>query len=104
MKNLLATAVLLLLSPVTFAECTLTWGYDTPEAGWIEGFRVYQSGTEVGTAPSADRSGICADLGLVPGPGPITMTAFRGTDESPQSAPASFTLAAPGIQISITIN
>lgn len=98
---LLALACMLsLVSMSASALCTLAWDYDDPEhAEWIDGFRFHQNGALVGAAGPADRTGLCDDLGLVPGPGQVTATAFRGTDESPHSLPAVFELSAPGLRI-----
>ena len=97
MKSLLIAA--LLFPSAVSAACTIYWDYDVPAAEWIEGFLFYQDGVVTGTVPPDARSALCADVGLVPGPGAITATAFRGADESPQSAPARWTLLAPGVQI-----
>jgi len=81
--------------------CELKWDYG--DSSWLEGFRVFQGGKQVGLAAPEDRSGDCAALGLVAGPGPVTMTAYRGPDESPQSDPAEFELSAPGVTVRIAV-
>lgn len=93
-------ALLSAILPGLAFGCELNWDYD--DSLWIEGFRVFQDGVQVGTAAPADRSGECEALGLVPGPGPITMTAYRGADTSPQSDPATFELLAPGVRVTIS--
>lgn len=80
--------------------CDLQWDY--ADSSWIEGFRFFQSGTQTGETGPAERSIPCADAGLTPGPGPVTMTAYRGADESAQSDPAVFELIAPGLRIVIS--
>ena len=94
------TLMMLAMFPLTALACELQWEYG--DSDWLEGFRVYQDGEQVGTAAPADRAGDCAVLGLVPGPGPITMTAYRGEDSSPQSQPADFELVAPGVKVIIS--
>lgn len=85
------------------AGCELDWEWSGLEE-WIDGFRVYQGGVEVGATLPTERVKSCESVGLVPGPGAVTMTAFRGPDESPQSEPAVFVLEAPGLVIRITAN
>jgi len=90
---------LMLASSVALA-CELQWDYeDSEQAEWIEGFRFYQVGVETGTAAPELRSVDCATVGLVPGPGPVTATAYRGQDESAHSGLAIFELIAPGLRI-----
>lgn len=86
--------------PHTGIACDLLWDYD--DSSWIGGFRFYQDGIQVGTAGPLARTISCEEAGLTPGPGPITATAFRGDDESPQSDPAVFDLTAPGLRIIIS--
>ena len=100
MRNLLF--LVSLLPGLASADCLLEWDY--PDTPWIEGFRFYQGGTVVGGAVATVRSATCDEAGLVPGPGAITMTAYRGTDESEQSAPAIFELAAPGVRVRIEVH
>ena len=95
------TLMAFLLFPVASFACEVQWDYG--DAAWIDGFRVYQDGAQVGTAAPTDRSGECAALGLTPGPGPLTMTAYRGGDESPKSDPAIFELIAPGVRVTVSI-
>lgn len=92
--------LLSMILPGVALGCELQWDYE--DSSWIEGFRVFQGGEQVGTANAADRSGECSEIGLVPGPGPITMTAYRGSDESGQSDPATFELIAPGVRVTIS--
>lgn len=101
MKRLLP--LLLLGAYLPASACTLTWDYDTSLNDWIDGFRIYQDGIQVGTTNGAARSASCTDLGLVPGPGPITGTAYRGSNESPHSDPAAFQLTAPGLTVRISV-
>lgn len=75
--------------------CTLIIEYTQFNPGWLSGFRIYQDGVETGTVAPGTTSVPCVDVGLVPGLGPVTATAYRGTEESPQSDPATFVLQAP---------
>ena len=101
MRRMMLIAVAVLMSAPARADCLLEWDY--PDTPWIEGFRFYQGGTAVGGAVATVRSATCDEAGLVPGPGAITMTAYRGADESAQSAPAIFELAAPGVRVRIEV-
>ena len=100
-KTILGAACLS-LSAGALADCQLQWDYESTHAEWIDGFRLYQSDALVGTIAPDQRSATCAASGLVPGSGPITMTAYRGTDESERSLPAVFDLTAPGLRIIIS--
>lgn len=94
-------AMLVALLPAVATACNLTWVYNG-EPAWLEGFRVYQKAVAVGTAAPADRQGVCTDLGIVPLSGPVTMTAYSNTNESPQSEPAHIVLSAPsGLTIQV---
>lgn len=102
MKRILAAA-LLLASTSAMAECTAVWTIDASTEAWLDGYKFYQGGALTHTLSSpTTRTALCADLALVPGGGVVTMTSFRGTDESPQSDPATFTLEAPGLNISLS--
>lgn len=82
-------------------SCELQWTH--PDTGWLDGFAVFQDGEQVGAAAGDARSGTCGELGLVPGPGPVTMTAFRGDESSARSDPAVFELTAPGVKITVAV-
>jgi hypothetical protein len=101
MKKMILIAALMMTTSAP--ACELSWDYPDDVAAWLSGFRVYQAGAQVGEAAADARSGDCAALGLVPGPGPITMTAWRDNDESPQSEPSTFELLAPGVQVRFSI-
>lgn len=103
MKRILAAALLLLSSSSAMAECKAVWTSDKSADAWLDGYKFYQDGalTHTLSSPTA-RTALCADLALVPGGGVVTMTSFRGTDESSQSAPATFTIAAPGLNINLS--
>lgn len=80
--------------------CVAHWDYNPTSSAWIDGFRFYQDGTMLSeVTDSAARSAPCNELVLNPRGGPITMTAFRGDDESPQSDPASYVFNAPGLRL-----
>jgi len=101
MRQMMLIAVAVLMSASARADCLLEWDY--PDSAWIEGFRFYQGGTAVGGAVATARSATCNEAGLVPGPGPITISAYRGGAESAQSEPATFELAAPGVRVKIQV-
>lgn len=91
MCRILLSILLLALSTSAGAACHLTWDYDAEAAAWLDGYRVYQSGAPTGGIATRElRALTCADAEVDPLGGPITMTAFRGDDESAQSDPASF--------------
>jgi len=94
--------LMLIVQDVSSAECRLEWDYSA-DSGWIDGFAFFQNGVETGQASADLRTVTCAEANLVPGPGPITMTARRGADESPQSEPAIFDLSAPGVRIILSV-
>lgn len=95
MKKILISA--LFATSFSASACDLEWTYE--DSSWLEGFRFYQDGVETGTADPELRTIPCDAVGLVAGPGAVTATAYRGTDESPQSDPATFELLAPGLSI-----
>jgi len=103
MRVMLAVA-LVFASGIATADCTLQWDYDDTLNDWIGGFRIYQGGTQVGEAPATARSGLCADLGLVPGPEDVTATAFRGSDESLPSGPASIAVAPHALHVTVAVD
>lgn len=98
MKRLLFAA--LITASFSVGACDLGWDY--ADSSWLEGFRFYQDGVETGTAAPELRTVSCETAGLIAGPGAVTATAYRGTDESPQSAPAAFSLLAPGLIITFS--
>jgi hypothetical protein len=103
MKRIL-TAVLLLASASAMAECNVVWTIgDSGDDAWLDGYKFYQGGalTHTLSSPTA-RTASCADVALVPAGGAVTMTAFRGDSESPQSAPATFVMEAPGLHINLS--
>ena len=93
-------AVAFLVAPIdALSECTLQWDYDF---SYIEGFRLYQGDMIVGTIEPDKRDADCGTAGMVPGPGQITMTAYRGDVESDKSLPAVFDLTVPGLRVIIS--
>ena len=89
--------VLFLILGITNAgACELNWTYN--DVFGIDGFRIYQGSNETGTAPPDKRKAKCVDIGikLLAGAGTVTMTAFKDTSESAQSAPATYELSVPG--------
>lgn len=105
-KTLLAVCLSApLLATLTGASaCELAWDYESGLAPWIEGFRVYQDGAQVAELPADARSVACDAAGLVAGPGPVTMTTYRGPDESPPSRPAVFALDPPDVTVTVTVS
>lgn len=103
MKKLLFVILLCVFTSVSHAACTLQWDYSA-DSDWLDGWRFYQGGSQVGeSTDNALRSIDCATAGIVAGPGDVTMTAFRGVDESVQSDPAAITLAAPSMSLTISV-
>lgn len=101
----LIPALLALALATPAGACTLRWDMDPEWDSIIDGFRLYRGNGDIAAefAPT-DRSAACADAGITAATRVLTMVSFRGSDESDHSAPAVWSMPAPGrLRIEFTI-
>lgn len=96
MKKAIVFVLLGLFSLPAFSLCTgiLSWEYDEIYNDWLTGFSFHINGVQVGTVDSTARSSACADIGITPTDGAITMKAFREGEES-MAVPLRINLLTP---------